>query len=157
MAAKEKVLVADDEPRIQKYLRTLLEVEGFDVQVVSSGMEALVKIKEGERPDYIILDMLMPEIGGIETLDEIMHVDRRLTAFMTSCSGACSTVVEAIRLGARDFLVLPFEDGELVRAMRSPAGRKKRRQILSTSCVVREISPWAYRTKFQTSVSAPLP
>ena len=148
MAAKEKVLVVDDELCMRKYLRTLLEVEGFDVQVVSSGVDALAEIKAGERPDYIIMDVFMPEMGGIEALEEIMHIDRRLKVVMTNSSAACSTIVEAIRLGARDYLVLPFEDGELVRAMRSPAGRKKRRQILSTSCVVREISPWAYRTKF---------
>ena len=149
MAAKEKVLVADDEPCMRKYLRTLLEVEGFDVQVVSSGEEALAKIKAGERPDYIILDVLMPEMGGLETLREMMHVTRRLKVFMTSCSSAWSTIVEAIRLGARDYLVLPFEDGELVRATRSPQGRKKRRQISSTSCAEREISPWVYRELYR--------
>lgn len=149
MAAKEKVLVVDDEPSMRKYLRTLLEVEGFNVQVVSSGEEALAKIKAGERPDYIILDVFMPEMGGIGALREIMHIDRRLKVVMTNSTAVCSTIVEAFRLGARDYLVIPFETGELVSAMRSPLGRKKQRQILSTSCVVREISPWAYRELYR--------
>lgn len=140
MAAKEKVLVVNDEPSIRKYLRTLLEIEGFDVATVNNGKEALAKINAGARPDHIVLDVLMPEMGGIETLEEMMHVDRRLNIVMTSCSSACSTIVEAIRLGARDYLVFPFENGELVTAMRSPR-RKIRKQILGTSCVAREISP----------------
>ena len=148
MAAKEKVLVVDDEPCIRKYLRTLLEVEGFDVQVVSSGKEALAKIKAGERPDYITLDVCMPEMGGIEALEEIMNIDRRLKVVMVSCSNCLTTMMEAIRLGARDYLVFPLGKGELVRAMRKPQGREKRRQLLSTSFVEREISPWAYRSKF---------
>ena len=60
MAEKEKILVVDDEPSIRKYLQTLLEVDGFDVGTVSSGKEALNKVKKGERADFIILDVLMP-------------------------------------------------------------------------------------------------
>ena len=129
MAPKEKVLVVNDEPSIRGYLRTLLEVEGFDVQVVNSGVEALTKITAGLRPDYIVLDVLMPVMGGLETLHEMMRVDRRLKVVMTSCSSACSTIVMAIRLGARDCLVFPFENDELVRAMRSP----RRKSLLCTA------------------------
>ena len=53
MADKEKILVVDDEPSIRKYLQTLLEVDGFDVETVSSGKEALERIGTGERPDFI--------------------------------------------------------------------------------------------------------
>src|SRR5438105_8410947 len=69
MAEKEKILVVDDEPSIRKYLQTLLEVDGFDVEAVNSGREALNRVKKGERPDFIILDVLMPEMNGIDTLD----------------------------------------------------------------------------------------
>jgi len=64
MASKEKILVVDDEPSIRKYLQTLLEVDGFEVETVSSGKEALAKVNAGERPDFIILDVLMPEMNG---------------------------------------------------------------------------------------------
>ena len=73
MAAKEKILVVDDEPSIRKYLQTLLEVDGFDVETVSSGREAISKVNNGERPDFIILDVLMPELNGLDTLKELMH------------------------------------------------------------------------------------
>src|SRR5207302_5386960 len=86
MAVKEKILVVDDEPSIRKYLQTLLEVDGFDVEAVSSGKDALARVNKGERPDFIILDVLMPEMNGIETLKELMQVDRSLNVIMLSCS-----------------------------------------------------------------------
>src|ERR1700751_4394888 len=113
MADKEKILVVDDEPSIRKYLQTLLEVDGFAVEAVPSGKEALQKIGAGERPDFVILDVLMPEMDGLETLRRLMQVDRTLNVIMLSCSNEVTTVVEAIRLGAQDYLTKPFEKAEL--------------------------------------------
>src|SRR3984893_5812298 len=113
MADKEKILVVDDEPSIRKYLQTLLEVDGFEVAAVSSGKEALERIGNTERPDYIVLDVLMPEMDGIETLQQLMQIDRTLNVIMLSCSNEVTTVVEAIRLGALDYLTKPFEKPEL--------------------------------------------
>src|SRR5579862_9139326 len=113
MAEKEKILVVDDEPSIRKYLQTLLEVDGYEVATVSSGKEALKRVGEGDRPDYIILDVLMPEIDGLETLRQLMQLDRSLSVLMLSCSNETNTVVEAIRLGALDYLTKPFEKPEL--------------------------------------------
>src|ERR1700732_3845493 len=117
MAGKEKILVVDDEPSIRKYLQTLLEVDGFDVETVSSGKEALGKVNAGERPDFIILDVLMPEMNGLDTLKELMQLDRSLNVIMLSCSNEVGTVVEAIRIGAHDYLTKPFEKSELDAAM----------------------------------------
>jgi len=117
MAVREKVMVVDDEPSIRKYLQTLLEVDGFDVQTLSSGREAIKKIGEGERPDLVILDVLMPEMNGLDTLRELMQLDRTLNVIMLSCSNEVGTVVEAIRMGAHDYLTKPFEKSELDAAM----------------------------------------
>ncbi|MGA7839427.1 MAG: sigma-54 dependent transcriptional regulator [Candidatus Acidiferrales bacterium] len=113
MADKESILVVDDEPSIRKYLQTLLEVDGYNVGAVSSGKEALERIGAGERPDYIVLDVLMPEMDGLETLRQLMQVDRSLNVIMLSCSNEVTTVVEAIRIGALDYLTKPFEKPEL--------------------------------------------
>src|SRR6202161_2454525 len=114
MAAKEHILVVDDEPSIRKYLQTLLEVDGFGVETVTSGKEALERIGSGEqRPDFIILDVLMPEMDGLETLRQLMQIDRSLNVIMLSCSNEVTTVVEAIRIGALDYLTKPFEKPEL--------------------------------------------
>ena len=117
MAEKERILVVDDEPSIRKYLGTLLEVDGYQVDSVTSGAEAIKKIEDGERPDFIILDVLMPELNGIETLKQLMQIDRSLNVVMLSCSNEVGTVVEAIRLGALDYLTKPFEKAELDVAM----------------------------------------
>src|ERR1700736_5459242 len=117
MADKERILVVDDEPSISKYLQTLLEVDGFEVAAVSSGKEALERIGNTERPDFVILDVLMPEMDGLETLRQLMQVDRTLNVIMLSCSNEVTTVVEAIRLGALDYLTKPFEKPELDAAL----------------------------------------
>jgi len=115
--AKEKILVIDDEPSIRKYLHTLLDVDGFDVTTVSSGSDALEFLANGAKPDFIILDVLMPEMDGLETLRRLMEADRTLNIIMLSCSNEVSTVVEAIRLGAHDYLTKPFEKPELEAAL----------------------------------------
>src|SRR5881398_3750568 len=125
MAEKEKILVVDDEPSIRKYLQTLLEVDGFDVEAVNSGREALNRVKKGERPDFIILDVLMPEINGLDTLKQLMQVDRSLNVIMLSCSNEVGTVVEAIRIGAHDYLTKPFEKSELDAAMLKSRQKKQ--------------------------------
>ncbi len=127
MASKEKILVVDDEPSIRKYLQTLLEVEGFDVETVSGGKEAIEKVSAGERPEFIILDVLMPELNGIETLKELLKIDRTLNIIMLSCSNEVGAVVEAIRIGAHDYLTKPFEKSELDAAMLK--SRKKKQLV----------------------------
>jgi len=122
---KEKILVVDDEPSIRKYLQTLLEVDGFDVEAVSSGREAVTRVSGGERPDFIILDVLMPEMNGLDTLQELMRLDRSLNVIMLSCSNEVGTVVEAIRLGAHDYLTKPFEKTELDAAMLKSRQKKQ--------------------------------
>jgi two-component system, NtrC family, response regulator AtoC len=113
IAEKEKILVVDDEPSIRKYLKTLLEVDGHPVETVASGKEALERVSQGERPDFIILDVLMTEMDGLETLRRLMQIDRTLNVIMLSCSNEVTTVVEAIRLGALDYLTKPFEKPDL--------------------------------------------
>ena len=117
MAEKEKILVVDDEPSIRKYLQTLLEVDGYEVETLSSGREAVERIADGPRPNFVILDVLMPELNGLDTLRQLMQLDRSVNVIMLSCSNEVGTVVEAIRLGAQDYLTKPFEKSELDAAM----------------------------------------
>jgi len=90
----------DDEPSIRKYLQTLLEVDGFDVEAVSSGREALERVKKERRPDFIILDGIN---AGVERTRHVEGIDagrpqpQRHHAFVLERG---STVVEAIRIGS---------------------------------------------------------
>ena len=135
MADKEKILVVDDEPSIRKYLQTLLEVDGFHVDPVSSGKEALERLGAGERPDFIILDVLMPELNGLETLRQMMLMDHSLNIIMLSCSNEVGTVVEAIRIGAADYLTKPFEKTELDAAMLKC---RRKKQLRDENATLRE-------------------
>lgn len=125
MAVKEKILVVDDEPSIRKYLQTLLEVDGFEVTTLGSGREAIDHISNGARPDFIILDVLMQDLGGIDTLRELMQIDRSLNVIMLSCTNETGLVVEAIRLGAHDYLTKPFEKSDLDAAMLKSRQKKE--------------------------------
>ena len=145
MAEKDKILVVDDEPSIRKYLQTLLEVDGFDVETVSSGKEALEAIGKGERPDFVILDVLMPEMNGLETLRQLMQLDRTLNVIMLSCSNEVTTVVEAIRLGALDYLTKPFEKPELDAAFLKC---RQKQQLRSENQALREYCEAADRRSF---------
>jgi two-component system response regulator AtoC len=137
MAQKERILVVDDEPSIRKYLQTLLEVDGYAVSAVGSGSEALEQIQDGERPDFVILDVLMQEMNGLEVLRQILQIDRSLNVIMLSCSNEVTTVVEAIRLGAQDYLTKPFEKAELDAALlkcRQKMELRKENQALREYC-----------------------
>src|ERR1700680_5043401 len=107
MTDKERVLVVDDEPSIRKYLQTLLEVDGYAVTAVASGPEALESVQQGARPHFIILDVLMQEMDGLETLRRLMQVDRTLNVIMLSFSTDLQTVCAVFRLGAQDYLTKP--------------------------------------------------
>jgi two-component system response regulator AtoC len=135
MDEKEKILVVDDEPSIRKYLQTLLEVDGFEVEAVPSGKEALGRVGSGQKPDFVILDVLMPEMDGLETLRQLMKVDRSLNVIMLSCSNEVGTVVDAIRLGALDYLTKPFEKPELDAALLKC---RQKQQLRSENQALRE-------------------
>jgi len=135
MPHKETIFVVDDEPSIRKYLQTLLEVDGYAVCAASSGKEALERIAQGEQPDFIILDVLMPEMDGLETLRQLMRVDHTLSVIMLSCSNEVGTVVEAIRLGAQDYLTKPFEKSELDAALLKC---RQKRQLRAENEALRE-------------------
>src|SRR6201998_1493065 len=137
MSEKDRVLVVDDEPSIRNYLQTLLEVDGYHVTAVASGPEALESVQQGERPDFIILDVLMRETNGLDTLRRLIQVDRTLNVIMLSCSNEVATVVEAIRLAAKDYLTKPFEKAELDAALlksRQKMDLRKENQALREYC-----------------------
>src|SRR5437899_11296599 len=135
MAPKEKILVVDDEASVRKYLQTLLEVDGFDVEAVSAGREAIEKVNKSERPDFIILDVLRTQMNGMETLKELMQIDRSLNVIMLSCSNEVGTVVEAIRIGANDYLTKTIEKTELDAAMLKS---RQKKQLATENQVMRD-------------------
>src|SRR5260370_26395148 len=125
MGGKGKSIVGEEEPSARKYLQDRLGLERVEVEAGGSGKEGNEQVNKGERPDFIILDVLMPEINGLETLKELMQIDRSLNVIMLSCSNEVGTVVEAIRIGAHDYLTKPFEQTELDAAMLKSRRKKE--------------------------------
>lgn len=109
----QKVLVVDDEPSMHRYLTALLAGDSVQVHSANSGKDALELLRDGLRPQVVLLDVLMPEMDGIETLAAMRRADRHLNVVMMSCVSETTKVVEAMRLGAQDYLTKPFAKDEL--------------------------------------------
>lgn len=108
-----RLLVVDDAEGIRTYLANLLEMRGYRVDTAEDGRSALELLQAGAAPDVVLLDIMMPGIDGIETLRRIRESFADLPVVMLSVVGKANTIVEAMRLGANDFLNKPFEEDEL--------------------------------------------
>jgi two-component system, NtrC family, response regulator AtoC len=108
----QKILVVDDEQNIRRMLNRVLSSEGFIVKEAINGLEALKRLEE-EDYSLVLLDLKMPGLNGIETLKKIRELDINLPIIMISAYGSISEAVEAMKLGALDYLIKPFDIEEL--------------------------------------------
>src|SRR6266478_6480052 len=113
MTEAVNILLVDDEPGMLRYIRTLLEVDDYKVETASTGEEALQRVEKGLRPDLVLLDLLMPGIDGLQTLEQLRQLVPGMKVVMLSCVSDTRKVVQAIRLGAHDYLTKPFQKAEL--------------------------------------------
>lgn len=125
MTVPTSILVVDDEEGIRNYLKTLLKLKGYDVSTVSSGSEAIEYFNSNPAPSLVLMDILMPEVDGLETLKRLRKSEKELPVIMLSCIGETRTIVEAMRSGATDYLNKPFEEAELEIAILKALDRKK--------------------------------
>src|SRR6266849_4761953 len=113
MSKKAKILLVDDEPGMLRYIRTLLEVDDHRIETASTGEEALDLVQKGLRPDLVLMDLLMPGIDGLETLETLRKLQPGVKVVMLSCVNDTKKVVQAIHLGATDYITKPFQKAEL--------------------------------------------
>ena len=114
-----KILIADDEEHLGYMVKFKLEKEGFDVIWKKDGRQALEAVRE-ERPDLVILDVMMPGLTGFEVLEAI-KADPELKdtpVIMLTASGQEADTVKGIDMGAADYIVKPFRPAELVARIR---------------------------------------
>ncbi len=111
------VLVVDDEPRIIRFVRINLEMEGFRVIEAADGLEALTQVRE-KMPDMVLLDVMMPEMDGFETLRMIREVSS-VPVIMLTVRSAEEDKVKGLDLGADDYVTKPFSPRELVSRVRA--------------------------------------
>ena len=99
-----KVLVADDEPDFVTLLTARLRANGYEVVAAQDGEEALAQIRR-ERPDVVLLDILLPKMDGLKVLREIRREDKRLPIFMITAYASPERFNQAKRMDASGFLV----------------------------------------------------
>jgi CheY-like chemotaxis protein len=107
-----KVILVDDEPDIIEVIQDRLEAYGFTVVTAATGLEALKKLSL-EKFDGVFLDVKMPEMDGIEALEEIRKRDKKIPVIIITSSSSQEAAIEAIAKGASDYILKPFEWAEL--------------------------------------------
>lgn len=124
---KPIVLVVDDTPEIQRYLRILLELDSYRVETVGSGREALQCLHRVPAPEVVLLDVQMPEMDGLETLRRIQELRPKPKVIMCSGEDDPSKVQQALSLGARAYLLKPIRhlylSAAIERCLEAPAPR----------------------------------
>jgi DNA-binding NtrC family response regulator len=112
------ILLVDDEPSVLSYTKTLLEIENYRVETAASGEEALQRMNRGPAPNVIVLDLIMPGMDGLQTLAGFKNIRPEQKVVMMSCISDTSKVVQAMKLGASDYLTKPFQPLQLTGAIR---------------------------------------
>ena len=112
------ILLVDDEPSVLRYTKTLLEIENYNVETAASGEEALQRMNRGPAPSLIVLDMVMPGMDGLQTLENCKKLHPEQKVVMISCVNDTNRVVQAIKLGASDYVTKPFLSQQFQGAIR---------------------------------------
>jgi len=115
------VLVVDDAQFMRVRLAKLLTSNGYEVVEAENGWRA-VEVYEERRPDVVLMDITMPELDGIAALKEIKSRHKDARVIMCSALGQEKTVIEAVRSGAKDFIVKPFDPAKVLEAVRKQVG-----------------------------------
>ena len=111
------ILVVDDEPRMRKFMRMNLELEGFRFAEAANGLEALEKVRE-DLPDLVVLDVMMPEMDGFDALEHIREVSS-VPVIMLTVKADEEDKVRGLELGADDYVTKPFSPRELMSRIRA--------------------------------------
>lgn len=116
--SQARVLVVDDEAPVRRALERALELEGYVVEQAWDGQEALERVEVG-LPDVIVLDVLMPNVDGLEVCRRLRSADVSVPVLMLTARDAVSDRVEGLDAGADDYLVKPFALAELLARVRA--------------------------------------
>src|SRR5262245_178318 len=123
--SKRTILVVDDDRSVRSYLSDFLTSCGYVVECLESGDQALARFASGSIPSLLVLDVVMPGVSGIEVLESLRKMNLILPVIVLSGVGQTKTVVDAMKMGAADFLVKPFEEQELELAIENVFEKQK--------------------------------
>ena len=111
--ARKSILVVDDEKNQREILETILSGEGYDVTTASSG-EAAMKFVESRRFDLVLTDLKMTGMSGLDLLKELTNYDKSIIVILLTAHGSVDSAVDALRLGAFDYLQKPYDSEKLL-------------------------------------------
>jgi DNA-binding response OmpR family regulator len=131
------ILVVDDEPTLRETLAEVLEAEGFRVVVAADGREALTRFR-AVRPDLVLLDLLLPELSGVEVC-RILRAESPVPIIMVTAKGSELDKVVGLELGADDYVTKPFSLRELTARVRAQFRRADRAASTETPPAVVEL------------------
>ncbi len=114
---KTDILVVEDDPKMQRLLKSQLEMRGFDVRVATTGKEALLTLGECQ-PDLMLLDITLPEVDGLEVCRRVREWSQ-LPIILVTAADTPQSKVAALELGGDDYLTKPFHMGELIARIRA--------------------------------------
>jgi len=123
----KKILIVDDEENFRHMLSVILKKEGYDVETASNGEEALQKIA-ATSPDQVLCDIRMPQMDGLEFLSEVQKRGMDATIIMMSAYGTLDIAIEAMKLGAYDYISKPFKPDEVILTLRKAEERERLRK-----------------------------
>jgi len=108
--SKKKILVVDDEPQFRLLVQKRLQANGYDVVQAVDGADGLEKART-EKPDLILLDIMMPHMNGVEVLKVLKSEDttRDIPVVMLTAKGETDLILDAQEIGAADYFIKPFE------------------------------------------------
>lgn len=136
-----KILIVDDEPDLIRFVRRALETEGYQLLTATNGLDG-IRLAVSERPDLVILDLVMPGLNGEAVLSALMAQDPEIRVMVLSATGNVQLRINCLELGAVDFLAKPFAVRELIARVRSrlQAGSANRRtDILQVGEIVLDV------------------
>ena len=116
-----KIMVVDDAEFLRVRITKMLTGEGHAVVEADNGLKAIATYK-AEKPDLVLMDITMPEMDGLSALKEIRAADPNAKVIMLTALGQESIVLEAIKSGAKDFVVKPFERDRVIGAINKLIG-----------------------------------
>ncbi len=137
------IVTVDDDSGFAGYLRTFLELRGYKARSYTRGDQILAAVRGGERVDVVLLDVAMPGMDGLETLKALKAADAELQVIMLSGRGQAQVIVEAVRLGAANYVVKPDDPeglGEVALEAAVKQAIESRRVVSELSNLKRQLS-----------------
>ena len=114
----KKILVVDDAMFMRLSLKAMLGKNGFEVVGEADNGKKAIEMYQRLKPDIVTMDITMPEMEGIEAVEQIIQIDPKATIVMVSAMGQEDKIKRAIMKGARGFIVKPFNEDKLVKTMK---------------------------------------